>query len=62
MTKISKEQLDHPVAWVSGVTAEDTRLSAARKAIDTMKLAGFSKRAINKAERMYADAVARGVT
>lgn len=45
-----------------GVTPEDTKISAARKGLDLMKLAGFEgTREYRQCERMLADAIARGV-
>jgi hypothetical protein len=61
MAKIPKKLADHPVGWISGVTPDDTQLEAGRKAIEMMKAAGFSKRAIDEAERMYEAAKRRGI-
>ena len=58
---VPKHLQDHPIGRVLGVTQADTPLTAARKAIDAMKLAGMSKREIAKAEAMYDAAVKRGV-
>jgi hypothetical protein len=55
----SKQLLTDPVAIVSGVKATDTKVEAAEKAIATMKLAGFSKKAIREAEQMLANYKAR---
>lgn len=44
----------HVVGRVSGVKETDSKVVAAQKAIDTMKMAGMSKRAIKKAEDMLA--------
>ena len=60
-SKITKKQANHIVARVSGVTENDTKLEAARKAIETMKMVGMPASAIAKAERMYEAAKARGV-
>jgi len=59
---LDRRFVDHAVGRVSGVTAEDTRISAAEKAIKTMREAGFSERDIRRAELMVERARARGVT
>lgn len=59
--RITPEQARHPVARVSGVTEADSPVEAAEKAIATMRAAGFSRRSIQKAEQMLADAKARGI-
>lgn len=59
---IPKHLANHAVARVSGVTEADSRISAAEKAVATMRLAGFSARDIKKAERMIEAAKARGVS
>lgn len=59
--KLDPEFTNHIVGKVSGVKPTDTRVEAARKVIETMKLAGFPKRAIAEAEQMLEDAIARGV-
>jgi hypothetical protein len=51
---LTKRQAEHPVALVSGVRATDSKVEAAEKALATMKLAGFSPRAIKKAEALVA--------
>lgn len=58
---VTKAQASHIVAQVSGVKDTDTRLEAARKAIDTMRAVGMPARAIAQAERMYEEAKRRGV-
>lgn len=58
---LNKNVTDHIVARISGVTKEDTRISAAEKALKVMKDAGFSKRDIAKAQAMIDAAKARGV-
>ncbi|QIG70722.1 hypothetical protein EVB91_171 [Rhizobium phage RHph_I1_18] len=58
---VSKKFAEHPVGRVSGVKETDSKIEAAEKALATMKLAGFSARDIRKAEKMIADAKARGV-
>lgn len=60
--RLPKPIADHVVARVSGVKDTDSRIEAANKAIETMKMAGFPASAIRKAERMRDDAIARGVT
>jgi Holliday junction resolvasome RuvABC DNA-binding subunit len=59
--KTPKNFVNHPVARVSGVTENDTRIQAAEKAVATMRMAGFSERDIRKAQKMVDDAKARGV-
>lgn len=59
--KIPAKHANHIVGRISGVTENDTRIQAAEKTLVTMKMAGFSKSAIAKAERMIADAKARGI-
>lgn len=49
---IGAKLASHPVGIVSGVEATDSRVEAAEKAVATMKLAGFPKNEIKKAERM----------
>ena len=51
-SKVTQSEANHVVARVSGIVAGDTKVAAAIKAINTMKLAGFSQREIRKAERM----------
>lgn len=59
---VSKAQANHIVGRLSGVTEEDSRVTAALKAIQVMRDAGMSPRAIAKAERMVEDARRRGVS
>jgi hypothetical protein len=58
---ISKRDVIHIVARISGVKETDTRIEAVNKAIKTMRMAGFSAKDIKKAERMRDNAIARGV-
>ena len=58
---VSKKDAQHIVARVSGVKEGDNKIDAARKAIETMRMAGFPAAAIRKAERMVEAAIARGV-
>lgn len=58
---VAKYYAEHIVGKVSGVKETDTKIAAARKVIETMKLAGFPAKEIRKAERMVEDAIARGV-
>ena len=46
--------ISHIVGRLSGVKETDSKVVAAEKAIATMKMAGFSKREIKKAEDMLA--------
>lgn len=55
MKKVTKAQASHIVARVSGVTENDTRLEAARKALALMKSVGMPPAAIRKAERIVAE-------
>ena len=58
---VSKALADHIVGRVSGVVEGESKIDAANKVIETMKLAGFSDAEIRKAERMRDAAIARGV-
>ena len=60
MKTVSKQQASHIVGVISGVKEGDSKRVAAQKAIDMMKLAGFPKREIAKAEAMLARAIAEG--
>lgn len=59
MSKLTKEQLAHPVAKVSGVTAADSKIEAVDKALAVMKAAGFSSRDIRKAEAIRDELIRR---
>ncbi len=61
MRTVTKSEASHIVARVSGVKEGDSRIAAANKAIETMRLAGFPARAICKAEAMRDAAIVRGV-
>ncbi len=54
--KVSLEGADHAVARLCGVKEGDDKIEAAEKVVATMKLAGFSKREINKAQKMVDNA------
>lgn len=58
---VSKKDAQHIVARISGVVEGESKITAANKAIETMRLAGFPARDIKKAEAMRDAAVARGV-
>lgn len=55
---LARKYVEHPCGRASGVTTDDSRISAARKAIDTMRSLGMCTK---QAERMLADAIVRGV-
>jgi hypothetical protein len=59
--RVGTARANHIVARVSGVNATDSKVEAAEKVIATMRLAEFPAAAIRKAERMLAQAKARGV-
>ena len=58
---VSKKAAQHIIARISGVKEGESKISAADKVIETMRLAGFSERAIRQAQAMRDRAVARGV-
>jgi len=51
-TQVEAKHVDAAVGRISGVKLGDSKVAAAQKAIETMKLAGFSSREIKKAEKM----------
>ena len=60
MKTVSKKHADTAVGMICGVKEGEPKRVAAQKAIDMMKLAGFPKREIAKAEAMLARAIAEG--
>lgn len=60
---VAKIHRNHIVGRVCGVTAEDTKVQAAEKAIKVMRDAGFPNKDVLKAQRMLDDYKRRtGVT
>ena len=58
-TTVTPKMADHIIGRISGVLKTDSRYEAACKAIETMKLAGFSANHIRKAERILAQIKAK---